>query len=46
MKSEGSSGATTAPRLAPRPDRPWRVRIAFVRGPDAEEVELIEELDG
>jgi catechol 2,3-dioxygenase-like lactoylglutathione lyase family enzyme len=27
-------------------NRPWRVRIAFVRGPDAEEVELIEESDG
>ena len=26
--------------------RPFRVRLAFVRGPDAEEVELIEELDG
>ena len=27
-------------------ERPFRVRLAFVRGPDAEEVELIEELDG
>jgi catechol 2,3-dioxygenase-like lactoylglutathione lyase family enzyme len=26
--------------------RPFRVRLAFVRGPDAEEVELIEELNG